>query len=250
MRTEAVVKRIGDVIGAFLEWDNVGDSKWGRYLRLRTLVDLEKPLKKGTILKSMEGLTFRVSFKYERLMDFCYCCGRIGHLFKDCNEKEQEDDEDNSFLTFGPWIRASPTRSRQFSDKEDGCSRRSQKMIFRPENDFEKASHSTLETQKIILERFSKTMAPDNEELTTGTTLNDLGSKKEHVEALDTMLNSLSGCHISSTCHESNLFYGSTTVQKEGDFLAPSITLTDPKGISQEKVRSYNREALLMMDDS
>lgn len=53
----------------------------------------EKPLKRGTILKNKEGDVYKITFKFERLLDFCYNCGRVDHLLKDCCEKDQDEIE-------------------------------------------------------------------------------------------------------------------------------------------------------------
>lgn len=58
LRTEAVVKKIGNVISKFMVWENHGDDKWGRFIRV--LLDLENPLKRGTTLKGKDGVIFRV----------------------------------------------------------------------------------------------------------------------------------------------------------------------------------------------
>lgn len=118
MRTETVVKQIGSVLGEFVEWENKGEDNWGRFMRITVIEDLEKPLKNGTILKNKGGKAYRIPFKFERLLDFCYICGKVGHLLKDCSEKEQEDDGDSSNLSFGPWMRAIPTRMRQGADRD------------------------------------------------------------------------------------------------------------------------------------
>lgn len=131
LRSETVAKQIGNVIGTFLEWENKGVDKWGKFLRIRVLLNLENPLKKGTILKCKNGAAFKVFFKYERLLDFCYNCGRVGHVLKDCAERESEDDMDSSNLSFGPWMRATLNRGRSNFNSGPIINKTNQRMVFK-----------------------------------------------------------------------------------------------------------------------
>lgn len=89
-------------------------------------------MRKGTFLKSKEGTMFKIYFKFERLLDFCYKYGRVGHLIKDCGEKNQGEDGDDETLPFGPWLRASPMRGRQPDVRDGGKNPNSRKMVFKP----------------------------------------------------------------------------------------------------------------------
>lgn len=69
-------RRIGSNIGASLgkvEEVEVADDDvgWGRYLRLRVVIDLFQPLDRGRSL-SLEGTSYWVKLKYEKLPAFCF----------------------------------------------------------------------------------------------------------------------------------------------------------------------------------
>ncbi|KAH7867291.1 hypothetical protein Vadar_031473 [Vaccinium darrowii] len=51
------------------------------FLRLRVEIDLSQPLPKGFWLRKTKdnGKDLWISYKYEKLSDFCYAGGRIGH---------------------------------------------------------------------------------------------------------------------------------------------------------------------------
>lgn len=210
LRTERVIGQIGNVIGEFLGWDNTGEGKWGRFLRLRVLVDLNKPLKKGTILRSKEGAVYKISFKFGRLMDLCYICGKVGHLLKDCNEKDQDDTGDSSNLTFGPWMRASPTRMRQNLEKEEDKVKKNCKMIFKPEPKFgesdsphqpdfgSKGKLSTTRVDRGLAIRREGEQSECWVISDPGTDLNEIVLNPEQAKILNLMLDSLIGCHISA----------------------------------------------------
>ncbi|XP_058746134.1 uncharacterized protein LOC131619008 [Vicia villosa] len=132
LRTEAMEKKIGGIIGDFEEMDQKEAHKNGWFLRVKVKMDLKQPLKRGTVVK-FKDKTLRVHFKYERLPTFCFVCGRIGHQLKDCEalgdiSEEGFEDIEEQDLSFGLWLRASPlprtTEEQQQKDSSSGtCSR-------------------------------------------------------------------------------------------------------------------------------
>lgn len=87
-----------------IKTDATGEC-FGQILRLRISVDVTKPLKKLIELEQEgedeEDIPMRVM--YERLPDFCFCCGRIGHQYRECvYYKSQSKDE----MSYVPWLKA------------------------------------------------------------------------------------------------------------------------------------------------
>lgn len=130
LRSEAMAKKLGNIIGSHVETDPKDVNRLGRFLRLKATIDLRQPLKRGTVVKYQEK-AMRVFFKYERLPTFCFVCGRIGHQLKDCDElgdkgEEGYEDLEENELSFGPWLRASPlpkVYDEQKKDSSSGCSK-------------------------------------------------------------------------------------------------------------------------------
>lgn len=60
-------------------------------MRVRIWVDISKPLKKGFFLRRVKEEDSWVRFKYERLLDFCYGCGMVGHAVNECKGKRSFD---------------------------------------------------------------------------------------------------------------------------------------------------------------
>jgi interleukin-1 receptor-associated kinase 1 len=112
LRSEAMAKKLGNIMGSFEEVDPKDSYRTGRFLRLRTSLDLRKPMKKGTKIK-FHDRNLWVDFKYERLPNFCFACGKIGHQMKECEEVDDVDENNYNDIeeksqAFGPWLRASP----------------------------------------------------------------------------------------------------------------------------------------------
>lgn len=76
-----IAETLGEVIAVE---DPDGRGKPMRFIRVRVWIDITKPLKKGFFLKRNNDEDAWVKFKYERLSDYCYGCGRVGHNVNDC----------------------------------------------------------------------------------------------------------------------------------------------------------------------
>ncbi|XP_071916207.1 uncharacterized protein [Coffea arabica] len=104
-----VIREVGRKIGGvFRQVKDViipqTGGKEGRHLKMLALVDLAKPLLRGTIVKT-EGTMKWVVFKYERCPDFCYNCGLVGHGERTCTN-QQEIAREYADNQHGPWMRA------------------------------------------------------------------------------------------------------------------------------------------------
>ncbi|XP_019176855.1 PREDICTED: uncharacterized protein LOC109172160 [Ipomoea nil] len=77
--------KIGDYIGSFIASDpfNFGGA-WKSFYRIRARMNVLDPIKRRMKLIRRDGSTHWVTFKYERLGTFCYCCGCLGHSDKFC----------------------------------------------------------------------------------------------------------------------------------------------------------------------
>lgn len=107
MRSSSYAKKIGDLMGGFIEADERGSMQNGCSLRFKILMDLQKPLRRGMRIELRDGSTKWITFKYERLGFFCYRCGIIGHPEKACSTRTFATDSTND-LPYGSWIRAPP----------------------------------------------------------------------------------------------------------------------------------------------
>ncbi|KAL0462960.1 UNVERIFIED_CONTAM: hypothetical protein Slati_0183600 [Sesamum latifolium] len=79
---------IGNQLGIFwdIEMDDTGCS-WGSSLRIRVGLDVNAPLKRVLKLRTTIGVEHLARFTYERLPNFCYICGMLGHIAKYCEEQ-------------------------------------------------------------------------------------------------------------------------------------------------------------------
>ena len=105
LMTEDIARDIGNRIGIFLEVDKRSwQADQAKYMRVRIELPLDKPLRRGGYLMSMEGEKLWVTFKYERLPTVCYICGRLGHDDRHCMVTETGQATGHQY---GDWIRAS-----------------------------------------------------------------------------------------------------------------------------------------------
>ncbi|KAK4394218.1 hypothetical protein Sango_1892600 [Sesamum angolense] len=80
---------------------------WGSSVRIRVAIDITKPLKRALKIHTVLGDELMISFTYERLLNFCYLCGCLGHLLRQCERQLQEDFKDQGDNPpYGSWLRA------------------------------------------------------------------------------------------------------------------------------------------------
>lgn len=92
----SICNRVGEV----LEVDETDVSRWSRSIRVRIRIEFNKALCRGRKI-IIEGKPLWVYFKYEKLPNYCFFCGRLNHASKDCSEFDEDITEGD--LPFGPW---------------------------------------------------------------------------------------------------------------------------------------------------
>ncbi|KAL8097407.1 hypothetical protein AgCh_030511 [Apium graveolens] len=107
--TEAADKQLGDFFGSFLLYDpNNNSSIWRECMRIKTSIDVRKPLKRKKKICRRNGAECIVQCKYERLGDFCFTCGMVTHTERFCSKRLSMGTSD-SLREWGTWLRA-PSR--------------------------------------------------------------------------------------------------------------------------------------------
>ena len=101
--------KIGSIAGRALETDFIGSSEgvWRRYIRVRVEVDVNCPLAPDFPLERDHLPELWIPFKYEKLGNFCFGCGLLGHDQRDCQDKgAQLSIQEGVTSFFGRWLRA------------------------------------------------------------------------------------------------------------------------------------------------
>ncbi|CAL1411115.1 unnamed protein product [Linum trigynum] len=101
LRTENMATKIGAMFGTLKVYDNANSGVWSNYMRLRVTFQITKPLRRGVLLEVDNRKQWYV-VAYEKLPNFCYNCGMLGHLKKDCQEELVPEEE----AQYGSWMRA------------------------------------------------------------------------------------------------------------------------------------------------
>ena len=99
-------KDIANTIGNFIEYDSTKRP----FMRFRVSLDFSKPIQKGIKLDlGLQRDPIWISFKYERLNKFCFFCGCLDHVQKNCvTFLEEIENGLNPILVYDESLKADP----------------------------------------------------------------------------------------------------------------------------------------------
>nr|KJB65286.1 hypothetical protein B456_010G088000 [Gossypium raimondii] len=107
---------IGNAIGELvaIDWKD-RNGGWTEFIRIKVKINVLNPLRRVVKLVDKDGTETIGVLKYERLPDFCYECGKIGHIVKTCTINNESEVMSGLNPQFGSWLRApivSPNQNR------------------------------------------------------------------------------------------------------------------------------------------
>ena len=79
-----MAEKLCDTVGEVQKSIGAVDDDGGSFFRVRVLVDITLPLCRGKVISLPNGSNSWVNFKYKRLPNVCYWCGRLDHNDRDC----------------------------------------------------------------------------------------------------------------------------------------------------------------------
>jgi len=93
-QTVFFTQMLASKIGVFVSCDETAMFGVDKALCFRVDIDITKPLRHGTYIR-IANKQIWVKFRYVKLSDFCYSCGRLGHIIAGCDLVQAEDGDGN-----------------------------------------------------------------------------------------------------------------------------------------------------------
>ena len=107
--TTTVAKMLCEPAGQVLKLPNAKTEECGGFMRVQVMVDISQPLCRGKVVALDDSRELCVSFKYERLPNLCYWCGRLTHNDRDCDRWiESEGSLNDANKEYKTRLKASP----------------------------------------------------------------------------------------------------------------------------------------------
>ena len=106
---KAVAEKLYAVVGTIWQDVDEAETDGGSFLRMKVIIDINKPLCRGRLISLPHGEQSWVAFKYERLLNICYWYGCLNHGDRDCDLwVESEGSLTKESQAYRVWIRAAP----------------------------------------------------------------------------------------------------------------------------------------------
>ena len=98
-----VIQNLREKIGEVedIEIDITGECI-SQFARIRISINITHPLKKVVFLQEA-GAKIPMPVLYEKLPEFCFCCAKIGHQYRECLKYKGQTKEN---MPYGGWMRA------------------------------------------------------------------------------------------------------------------------------------------------
>ncbi|KAL8517428.1 hypothetical protein ACS0TY_015609 [Phlomoides rotata] len=93
-------------LGKLVAYENAQVTGPSEFHRIKVEIDITKPLRWGLNVK-LDGEVLWIPLKYESLPAYCYCCGVLGHFYKNCKYFVRDEDLDPTALAYGAYLKAS-----------------------------------------------------------------------------------------------------------------------------------------------
>ncbi|XP_019171169.1 PREDICTED: uncharacterized protein LOC109166721 [Ipomoea nil] len=88
--SDKILEQIGNTLGSFIKVDDrFVNAPWKEFYRIRVAIPIDQPLRRRMRFMKRDKSTCWVGFKYERLHNFCFFCGKLGHLYKFCLQAQE-----------------------------------------------------------------------------------------------------------------------------------------------------------------
>lgn len=122
--------QIGATVGAVKDVDiRENGIGWGKYLRVKIEIDLQKMVARGRTSSIMKNKIW-VPMKYVKLPKLCFKCGKMIYGGRGCSSLEGNPAQGNGgTLQYGLWLRATHTPRQRNSEKQSNYNREIQKKV-------------------------------------------------------------------------------------------------------------------------
>ncbi|RYR06305.1 hypothetical protein Ahy_B06g086056 [Arachis hypogaea] len=123
-------EKIGAIVGRVISAEDpfVEGNMLRAFLRVRVEINIQAPLKTGFWFKRNDGSHSWAEFKYEKLCDYCYKCGRIGHDKRACEEELLRSLVNPEIPRYGPELTTPGLRSIENEARRAGIRRRKEEQ--------------------------------------------------------------------------------------------------------------------------